>query len=50
MTSFIMAERVIDPNKPSPGIFCQQPVHLCLPDCITPMPIPARLNILLGSV
>jgi hypothetical protein len=50
MTSHIMTERGIDLNEPSPGIFRQQPVGLGLPDCITPMPIPARLNNLLGSV
>jgi hypothetical protein len=45
-----MAERVIDPNELSPGIFGQQPVGLGLPDCITPMPILARPDILLGLI
>jgi hypothetical protein len=45
-----MAACVIDLNEPSPGIFGQQPIGLGLSDCITPMPILAQLNILLGSV
>jgi hypothetical protein len=48
--SLIVTEHGIDLNKASLSIFGQQPVHLGLPDCITPTPMPAGLQITLGSV